>query len=265
MPESPGPPYGSSVITAGVDLATEPAKTATATITWTAEGAVVSSLLLGADDEDILNSISGVDVLGIDCPLGWPDDFVAFVQAHHSGHVVAPAHVAGKDWRQRLANRETDRQVRAACGLRPLSVAADRIALTAMRAAGILARLADEGRPVDRSGSGAVVEVYPAASLKIWQLPHHGYKRAENQRVREQLIASLLAVAPWLDLREHTDLCVRSDDAFDAVIAALTARAHALQLTTTPAAGPQREQAKREGWIVLPTTPLSTLVRTPPQ
>lgn len=253
------------MITAGVDLATEPAKTATATITWTAGRAVVSSLLLGADDDDILNSISGVDVLGIDCPLGWPDDFVAFLQAHHSGHVVAPADVAGRDWRQRLANRATDRQVRAACGLKPLSVAADRIALTAMRAAGILARLNDEGRPVDRSGGGVVVEVYPAASLKIWQLPHQGYKRAENERVREHLIGSLLTAAPWLDLGSHTDLCVQSDDAFDAVIAALTARAHALKQTTTPAAGLQHEQAKREGWIVLPTRPLSTLIQAPPR
>ncbi|MBK6871390.1 MAG: DUF429 domain-containing protein [Kineosporiaceae bacterium] len=252
------------MITAGVDLATEPAKTATATITWTAGRAVVSSVLLGADDDDILNSIAGVDVLGIDCPLGWPDDFVAFLQAHHNGHVVAPVDVIGRDWRRRLANRATDRQVHLVCGVTPLSVAADRIALTAMRAAGILARLADEGRPVDRSGSGVVVEVYPAASLKIWQLPHQGYKRAENQLVREQLIASLLVAAPWLDLGSSSDLCVRSDDALDAVIAALTARAHKLGLTTTPAAGLQREQATREGWIALPTQPLSTLVRTPP-
>lgn len=250
------------MITAGVDLATEPAKTAMATIEWTAGTAVVSSLLLSADDADIVDLAAGVDVLGIDCPLGWPDDFVAFLQAHHTGHVLAPADVAGKDWRQRLANRATDRQVRNACGLKPLSVAADRIALTAMRAAGILARLADQGRPVDRAGSGVVVEVYPAASLRIWNLPHQGYKRG-HQKNREQLIGALLTAAPWLDLGTHTDLCVHSDDAFDAVIAALTARAHALKQTTVPAAGPEREQAEREGWIVLPNGPLADLVEMP--
>jgi predicted nuclease with RNAse H fold len=79
------------VITAGVDLATEPAKTATATITWTAGTGVVTSLHLGADDADIVDTTTGVDVLGIDCPLGWPDEFVAFLQAHHTGHVLAPA------------------------------------------------------------------------------------------------------------------------------------------------------------------------------
>jgi hypothetical protein len=67
------------------------------------------------------------------------------------------------------------------------------------------------------------------------------------------------------DVGSHTDLCVQSDDAFDAVIAALTARAQALKQTTTPAAGFQHEQAKREGWIVLPTRPLSTLIQTPPR
>jgi len=113
--------YSDSVITAGVDLATEPAKTATATITWTAGAAIVSSLILGADDADIVASAADVGVLGIDCPLGWPDDFVAFLQAHQTGHVLAPADPAGKDWRRRLANRATDREVLAACGVKPLS------------------------------------------------------------------------------------------------------------------------------------------------
>ena len=51
--------------------------------------------------------------------------------------------------------------MRERTGLTPLSVAADRIGLTAMRAAGTLSRLAAEGRPVDRAGNGIVVEVYP--------------------------------------------------------------------------------------------------------
>ena len=33
------------------------------------------------------------------------------------------------------------------------------------------------GAPVDRSGSGPVAEVYPAASLHSWGLTHHGYKQ----------------------------------------------------------------------------------------
>ncbi|MEO6713138.1 MAG: DUF429 domain-containing protein [Mycobacteriales bacterium] len=90
--------------------------------------------------------------------------------------------IAGDRWRAFLANRETDRAVHQAVGLWPLSVAADRIGLAAMRAAGLLADLADAGRAVDRAGTGVVVEVYPAASLKVWGLPHKGYKGQDQRR-----------------------------------------------------------------------------------
>ena len=120
--------------------------------------------------------------------------------------------------------------------------------------------MAGQGSPVDRAGGGVVVEVYPAASLRIWRLPHQGYKGTKGHQTREHLIARLLTAAPWLNLGDYTDLCARSDDALDAVVAALTARAHALGRTSAPAEGPQREQAQREGWIVFPIAPLATLV-----
>ncbi len=250
------------MITAGVDLATEPASTALATIQWTSTGASVLSVSLGVDDESIAEATMSVAVLGLDCPLGWPDDFLRFLQAHHGGHVVAPQEVAGKEWRRRLAYRATDRAVWEASGLTPLSVAADRIGLTAMRAAGLLARLAAQKRPVDRAGGGSVVEVYPAASLKLWGLPYRGYKGTANRPQREALLTALTKAAPWLDLGTYADLCARSDDAVDAVIAAMTSRAAALSRTTVPADDTQREQARREGWIALPTGPLSSLVST---
>ncbi len=49
-----------------------------------------------------------------------------------------------------------------------LSVAADRIAMPAMRAGRIFTRLADQGETVDRKGTGKIVEVYPRAALKVW-------------------------------------------------------------------------------------------------
>ena len=246
------------MLTAGVDLATEPGGTALATIEWDAGAAVVRSVSVGVDDNAILAAAGQVEKLGLDCPLGWPDDFLTFLQGHHAGHVVAPQEMAGKDWRRRLAYRATDRAVRDVTGLTPLSVAADRIGLTAMRAAGVLARLAADGRPVDRAGTGVVVEVYPAASLRCWALPHRGYKRAGGSAQRAALVTALAGAAPWLDLGSHADLCVRSDDALDAVVAALTSRAAALGLVTTPLEN-DRAQAGREGWIVLPTGALATL------
>jgi hypothetical protein len=57
----------------------------------------------------------------------------------------------------------------------------------------------------------------------------------------------------WLRLREDTaDLCRRDDNAFDAIIAALVARASALGLTE-PIPEEMRRVAKSEGWITLPT------------
>ena len=64
--------------------------------------------------------------------------------------------------------RRTDTVVHDKLRLMPLSVSADRIAHVALRCAVLLAKLDAAGRPVDRSGGGTVVEVYPAASLLGW-------------------------------------------------------------------------------------------------
>jgi hypothetical protein len=45
-------------------------------------------LVLGVDDAAITNAAMDVDKVGIDCPLGGPDDFLLFLQEHHAGHVV---------------------------------------------------------------------------------------------------------------------------------------------------------------------------------
>ncbi len=43
-----------------------------------------------------------------------------------------------------------------------------------MRAAWLVPRL--QMGPVDVSGTGKVVEVYPALALRIWGLPYRGYE-----------------------------------------------------------------------------------------
>ncbi|OHV31642.1 hypothetical protein CC117_25880 [Parafrankia colletiae] len=247
------------MMTIGVDLAAEPKKTALARIDWSSGSATVRDVHLDTTDRTIVEAVTNADKVGIDCPFGWPEAFVAFITAHQGGNVAVPQGVTGLQWRRALAYRVTDQRVRAETGLRPLSVAADRIAHTAMRCAGLLATLAGQGLPVDRAGGGVVVEVYPAASLAGWGLPHLGYKTKNNISVLATLVDALLDAAPWLDLGAHADLCRRSDDAFDAVIAALTARAVALGHTALP--GPDDvSAAEREGWIALPTSPLSSLV-----
>jgi predicted nuclease with RNAse H fold len=246
------------MLTVGVDLAAEPSRTALAAIAWDIGKAQVSDLVLGADDDAIMASLADADKVGINCPLGWPAPFVAFLTAHQTGDVIVPSGLTGQQWRRQLAWRLSDEVVRERTGLIPLSVAADRIGHAAMRCAGLLAKMASQRHPVDRCGTGPVAEVYPAASLKCWGLPWRGYKQPPNALPLGALVDDLLAAAPWLDLGPYEGLCRTSHDAVDSVIAALTARAAAQRLTTQPDEM-QEETARTEGWIVLPTTPLSHL------
>lgn len=250
-------------MTVGVDLSVQPKKTGVAWIDWSPSEARVRDLVLDSGDEHaadelITQAVMEADKAGIDCPLGWPEKFIEFISAHHAGNVIVPAEVAGRDWRRTLAYRVTDKAVYDTTGLKPLSVAADRIGYTAMRCASLLAQLASKGQPVDRCGTGVVVEVYPAVSLKQWGLPHHGFKGKGKAEPLSQVVDALLAAAPWLMLGPYEDKCRRFDDALDAVIAALTARAATKGLVTTPTTT-QAATSSTEGWIAVPTCPLSAL------
>jgi hypothetical protein len=65
------------VLTVGVDLAAESERTAVAWIDWSPGRAVVQELVLGADDDLLVQAIGGADKAGIGCPLGWPQESVA--------------------------------------------------------------------------------------------------------------------------------------------------------------------------------------------
>lgn len=240
--------------TVGVDLAAADAGTAVATISWTSGAARVDSLVLGASDAEVVTAASGAAKVGIDCALGWPDDFVAFVAAHADGDVAPDG---GAEWRRTLAYRETDRVVRDRTGRWPLSVSTDRLGLTALRCAGLLGRLAAAGVDVDRAGDGDIAEVYPGASLRLWGFDTARYRVEPEARMR--LLDALRAAAPWLDTAGKDALMIRSGDAFDAVVAALAARAVALERTTIPDAA-QLPRARREGWVHLPDGVLADLV-----
>jgi predicted nuclease with RNAse H fold len=238
------------VLTLGVDLAAADERTALAVIEWRAGEAEVKRLQLGVSDDEIVAAVANADHAGIDAPFGWPMPFRDLV----NGAISLP----GKDespaqWRRKMAYRTTDEVVRAETGLIPLSVSADRIAHAAFRAALLLTRLAAMGFPVDRTGEGTVAEMYPAACLRRWGLTHRGYKRGEGHGF---LVDHLLAAAPWL----RTGPPIReSHDAFDAVIAALGARAVALGHFRRPTRH-ERPAAAVEGWIALPTCDLSHLI-----
>jgi Protein of unknown function (DUF429) len=109
--------------TLGVDLAADDGRTAIASVTWEQGRAVVTCLQVVADDNRIVNAIAASDKAGIDCPLGWPTDFVSFVNAHQGGDQSSALGITGSVLRRALSTRLTDPVVGKETGLVPLSVA----------------------------------------------------------------------------------------------------------------------------------------------
>lgn len=238
------------ISTLGVDLAASPDRTWACTLEETEDGAICATLHARCDDEELLARSVGRTRVGIDAPFGWPSAFVEALAAHQAGQPwPALDDDDPKRFRDGLRFRRTDRV--AAHTRQPLSVSTDRLGVTAMRCAHLLRRLADDGEPIDRTGAGRVLEVYPAGALRRWDLVRGG-PRAATPATREQAVDAIAAELPALRLsREVRGDCVAVDHAFDALVCSLVARAAALRLTDGPTARDQ-PLAREEGWIHLP-------------
>ena len=247
------------MLISGVDLAAEPKGTAVATIDWRSDRAELVGLQLGVDDQQIMDACANSIKVGIDCALGWPVDFIDFLNRHSNlvGLETAPAFDGGSDLRRNLAHRETDRHVREVTGRWPLSVSTDRLGMTAIRCAGLLSKWQTAGTPIDRTGSGKIVEIYPGASLRLWGFDTAGYRSSEA--IRARLLQDIKVQAPWLALGANEALMIDSCDAFDSVIAALAARSAQLGRYEVPSEA-QLERAKIEGWVALPQGRLGELI-----
>lgn len=213
----------------------------------------MSELTLGVDDAAIRALVGRVDKVGIDVPLGWPVAFAEAV-AQHSRDGSWPEDYEHSDTSS-YRYRRTDIWLWKTLGTSPpLSVSTDRIGIPAMRAAAFISRLPAPAAPVPLDGSGVIAEVYPAAALHRWGLRSRGYKGKENSVARRELVEQFRErTARWLGVSDaNIALCHASDDAFDAIIAALVARAVVLHLVE-PIAPEHHAAALREGWIAVPT------------
>ena len=236
--------------TLGIDLSADPVKTGACEIDWSA--GTVSLVGPAATDDVLVAAAVSSDMTAIDVPLGWPDEFVEAVVAHHGGMGWPPASVTPPLDRLPLRYRLTDRVVMAGGG-RPLSVSSDLIGVAAMRGARLQHLLVGAGVPVDRSGvTGRVVEAYPAAALRAWGLASSRYKGRTNAAACRSLAAELTAQCGWLGRAAAAALVGCDDNGLDAFVCALVARAAAEGLTTRPA-DEQVDVARREGWIHVPT------------
>lgn len=249
--------------TVGIDLAGSAKRTAVCRVDWQPGGLRIE-FEEDCDDAALVRllarSATAGHWVGIDCPLGWPIDFVSTVVAH-SAHAPLPPSaelIRRSDHKalNPLLYRMTDEVIWTQTQSRPpLSVAANLLGVVALRCARLLGEVEHDGVPLDRSGlTGPIAEVYPAATLRRWQLSgRESYKRPESRRARQSIVELLegaLGIGFPAEVAEH---CVTSHDALDALIAAFAARAAALGKTIRPAEGTETERALIEGWIHLPT------------
>jgi hypothetical protein len=232
----------------GIDLAAGTKKTF-ACLLSPADGGLRASVAASCDDQMLFELARGCKKVAIDAPFGWPSQFVDALNAHRAGRAwPAPDDGQPEVFRASLSFRATDRVVMHT--RRPLSVSTDRLGVTAMRCALLLHRWSSK-TPVDRTGRAKFVEVYPAAALIRWGLGGSGYKRS-NHTALGTLLGALRKQLPELEMSDDDHRrCASSDDAFDALVAALVARASLLGLTDPPPTT-HRETAAQEGWIHLP-------------
>jgi predicted nuclease with RNAse H fold len=227
------------MLTAGVDLAAQPIKTGAVVVDWSTDPPSIVQARKKITNDEILALCEVVDRehgrVGIDCPLGWPRAFVAFVAAHAQDTLEPPTEPGTES----LRLRATDLAVRQRLGLNPLSVSTNMLGVTALRAAGLLAHLRERGLSVDRTDRGTVCEVYPAASRSSSGL-------APKERDLDGLLGVLPLAITTTDRRQLAD-----EDVFDALVATVTARAVAVG-ATEPIPPELMDLAIEEGWIHLP-------------
>jgi len=249
-----------NVETVGIDLAGAAKRTAVCRVRWL-PGAVEVEFIEERDDHHLVELIdrcaAAGSLIGVDCPLGWPVLFAETLAAHQAQRSLPPlpaeptARVLNP-----LLYRLTDEVTWQRTGSRPpLSVAANLLGVVALRCAKILDWAEREhGLPVDRTGrSGVLAEVYPAATLRLWQLSGRtSYKRPDARGARQAIVDLLekqLGIALPAAARAR---CEASHDELDALIAAFTARAVSLRRTHLPETDAAVRLAEVEGWIHLP-------------
>ncbi len=246
----------------GIDLAAQPASTGVVSIEpvgtdrWRAAVALVE-----ADDDALVDLAPGFDIVGVDAPLGWPEPFVEAVSAHLR-HDPWP----GSADRRPLTHRRTDDVVVEMGWGRPMSASADRLGSVAMRAALLQREWAVQwGAPAPRDGTGRLAEVYPAAALRVWDVPAKGYKASGSRagaarEVRSGIVAELSRrCGDWLDLEQVSAEAVASDHVLDALLCALVGVAVHTGSTLAPRTDDERRAALGEGWIHVPVVGLGAL------
>ena len=223
------------MVTWGLDLSTKPKKCAAVAIRWDVGRPEVVDVRTPLTPEEIVSLITSEEAqFAVDVPFGWPDAFVEFVAEHRDHEQLPPGD--RERWRKEtLARRAGDQRLHH-YGVPPLPASFDRLGKTAVMWSAIEYDLRMRGVAFDRSGmNGRICETYPTAALVAWSLPK-----------KKPTLALIERAFPFLTIGEDWRKLLSTDDACDALVCALTARARVLGLTMEP---DDVRQANREGWI----------------
>ncbi len=239
----------------GIDISSDPKRTSVCVIDTVRK--VIEPPISNCDDECLRKFVESAQVIGIDAPFGWPQGF---------RNAVTRNAVTESEWedRQKLRLRCTDERLKTRLSEdgkkgspTPLSMSADKIAVTAWQ----VMALCKFGGDSDRSGTESdvngkrFIEVYPAASLHVWDIARTSgkgsYKSLEAKNLREKMLDKIGDSLKQFIPPTYAD----SDHNLDALIAALTAYAAHTKQTHRPEQS-EMIYAKVEGWIHLPAKSL---------
>lgn len=197
-------------------------------------------------------------LIALDAPLGWPEGFGNKLARHQAGLPIK------RTCLETFFNRETDRIVHKCVnkckGNKPFEVGADKIARASFVALEILGKVRQNQKSKGQDISIAwtpeiqdvqAIEVYPAATLKMYGYLHESYKKNSDKEKqnREKILDSLSEHFPSGIKQCHRDCMIKKADALDAVVCILAA----IDFLKGEARGPEndleRKRAEREGWI----------------
>lgn len=236
----------------GVDCAADPANVGLALGSYRAGAVTLRALQAGSRQRPPAAIVAGwlaagaPALLALDAPLGWPQPMAAL-----AGHMAGDPPADDRD-ANRFFRRAADRFIRARLGQQPLDVGADRIARAAFAALWLLADLREHTgaalplawRP-DEPAAIRAIEVYPAATLRARQMPHRGYKYADQGAARAAILDAL-----GRQIAVHCDPqpMLASAHLLDAAVC-LLAGGDFLRGESMPPPAEDEPAARREGWI----------------
>ena len=195
-------------------------------------------------------------LIALDAPLGWPEGFGNKLARHQAGLPIK------RTCLETFFNRETDRIVHKCVnkckGNKPFEVGADKIARASFVALEILGKVRQNQKSKGQDISIAwtpeiqgvqAIEVYPAATLKMYGYPNTRYKGTNDKDEREKIAKKLNRHFKPRIKQSHQERMLNTPHVLDAVVCILAA----LDFLTGDARGPEngleRKRAEKEGWI----------------